>query len=154
MDAETSRRRLMLVVEKLRALPEERFYYGTWVGRHWGGLADLSCGTTACALGWATTVPELATAGLCMRLGEIGAHVSLVDETELHGASSYDHSFIAAATVFGISVAEAEYLFTPGWDSGAIDDLDLDSSPDDDATADQVAEHIEKFVKQKFGGAK
>ena len=48
----------------LDKLPPERFKYNDWVGKDWGGKLDLSCGTTACALGWATQIPSIAAKGL------------------------------------------------------------------------------------------
>jgi hypothetical protein len=67
---EESNRRLLLLADFLEKLPPERFNYGEWVGKDWGGKQDLSCGTTACALGWACTMPEFQALGLKFRSDE------------------------------------------------------------------------------------
>lgn len=57
-------RRLLKLADKLDEVPRNRFNYGSWVGDDWGGKPNLSCGTKACALGWATTMPEFRRLGL------------------------------------------------------------------------------------------
>lgn len=59
--------RLLKLAKFLDELPEERFDLATWVGRSWKGKQDLSCGTTACALGWACTIPEFRKLGARLR---------------------------------------------------------------------------------------
>ncbi len=56
--------RLLLLADFLDKLPPERFNYAAWVGHDWKEMEDLSCGTTACALGWAATMPEFRKLGL------------------------------------------------------------------------------------------
>lgn len=74
-------RRLEKLAAYMDSLPEganEHFYMGAWY-RHDGDPAHapkpgtavqenhlMDCGTTACALGWATTIPEFQNAGLRM----------------------------------------------------------------------------------------
>jgi hypothetical protein len=148
MDRETSVRRLMLVVAKLRALPVERFDYGRWVGQNWQDAPDLSCGTTACALGWATTIPELAAAGLRLKRGTDG-YVYVSDGTP--DDSSFA-SFHAASGIFGISTDDAEYLFAPGVAPPKDDSfVGSDDSPRGCAGPAEVADHIERFVRLRFG---
>ena len=146
------KRRLLQLVDVLRKLPVKRFNYSTWVGKDWGGAPDLSCGTTACALGWATTIPALRRAGL--RLGKIpndddfqpfAPH--MVGDTP-----SYDSSEYVAAEVFGLSFDEYAYLFIPGSDvpdeyAGILED----NGPGDNASAKKVAMHIKNFVETKYG---
>lgn len=73
--------------------------------------AHASCGTTACAFGWAPSVPELANAGLkLVRYGN-----SFVPRYE--GKESFD----AAQLLFGIPVRVAEHFFDP--EHYAEDDL-------------------------------
>lgn len=151
MDAETSKRRLMLLVDKLRNLPRERFNYSLWAGDDWKGAKDLSCGTTACALGWATAVPELADAGLCLRRGLDRVYVSLFDESLLGDcAQSHTAPFRAACHVFGISKREADYLFIP--EEEPPDEMynDAERAPNEEADAAEVADHIERFVELKW----
>ena len=62
----TDKTRAMLteLADLLDALPSERFIYDNWVRRDWLGDPDLSCGTAACAAGWATTLPSYRAEGL------------------------------------------------------------------------------------------
>lgn len=57
--------RLLLLATRLREIPKKRFFISAWVGLDWLKKKDpeLSCGTTACAAGWATTIPELRAEG-------------------------------------------------------------------------------------------
>lgn len=111
-----SARRLNVLARKLDTVPEVRFNYRRWVGSDWRGKPDLSCGTTACALGWATTIPEFVALGL--RLG---------CDAEGEG---YVH----------MEGEAADFLFIPG------EYLDGDLSPNGYATASDVADHIRSFI--------
>lgn len=155
VDADTGRRRLLLLVEKLRSLPKGRFDYAHWAGDDWAGAKDLSCGTTACALGWATAVPEIAEAGLCLRRAYNNIYVSVEDERLLgpNAGAPYNMSRAAAQLVFGISGEDADFLFIPSerapeWLGAGGDDYI--EAPDEDASAEQVADHIEQFVALKW----
>lgn len=135
----TGLKRLLRLADFLEKLPRNRFDYSEWVGEDWEGDQDLSCGTTACALGWATTIPSLRKAGL--RLSEVG---SVTDKAHCDG-------FEAAAKVFDVTVSDAQFLFqpsVPGWRADLSEQFDWDS-PSADATAKQVAKHIRRFVKVK-----
>lgn len=152
----TGNRRLLKLAEFLRALPRKRFDYSTWVGEDWKGAPDLSCGTTACALGWATVVPSIRRAGL--RLVSVkaktrgGEEVVSVANPQLgimpDEDGPYDLSFSAAISVFGISLDDAMFLFQPGHERYR-EDGSVNRSPDHKATPKQVASHIEKFVKAR-----
>lgn len=139
--------RLLQLAELLENLPPERFDYSTWVGEDWKGKADLSCGTTGCALGWATTIPSLRKAGLRMRafLSGNGGYVVL-----LRNGRKVAESEKAAEEVFGISNKEAIYLFNGTTRPPEKFEDKLKTSPDWDATPKQVAKHIKRFVKVKF----
>lgn len=146
MKPATSKRRLMALVTLLRKLPRKRFNYATWVGHNWGGKADLSCGTVACALGWATTIPSLRRAGLRLEAYSTDEE-GRFDGTPVCGNHSDED---AAAIVFGITSDEAKRLFFP-----AIPWFDSESSGlPDEATPKQVAKIIERFVKAKFGSVR
>lgn len=156
MDAELSKRRLMLLVEKLHSILNERFDYTRWVGCDWEGAPDLSCGTTACALGWATAVPELAEAGLCLCGTGLDIYVSLTPEAQSvaqwkQAHRYYSAPFKAASFVFGITEREAEYLFLPT-EMPPFYLNNLESSPSGLATAKEVADHIEAFVEARWPG--
>lgn len=64
-------RRLLKLADFLETIPETRFDLRTWVGDSWKGKQDLSCGTTACALGWACTMPEFRKLGVRLKRGEL-----------------------------------------------------------------------------------
>jgi len=58
-----------------------RFDLRSWAGNDdipWEGNPNLSCGTSACAVGWATTIPEFRDAGLHLTSGwgEAGLHLT------------------------------------------------------------------------------
>jgi len=149
------KKRLLKLADVLRKLPEAKFDYGSWVGNNWKGKSDLSCGTTACALGWATTIPSLRRAGL--RLGEMKVNTTTPFAPYMVGTSpSWSSAREAGMEIFGLTEDEFEFLFIPGSclniDSDGDDfKEDYMEGPSDDATAKQVAKHIRNFVKAKFG---
>ena len=135
---------LLKLAAKLERLPRKRFHYGSWVGRDWKGRADLSCGTTACALGWATTMPEC---NLVLRRGSYQNYVATRRSRALKNlVDTGTYSLEAAARAFDISVTDAHYLFLPRENIRLDSDVDSGLSPD--ATAKQVARHIRAFVKR------
>ncbi len=143
LDHAESRRRLLVLADFLDALPPRRFDYSSWVGMDWKGLPDLSCGTTACALGWATAIPEFQALGLRLVKTDLSHSFSRVM------LGDYNTNSSAAAIVFGITSDEADYLFLPGElppyerRSGK-----LEESPDAEASAKDVAQHIRDFVAE------
>lgn len=141
------KQRLLSLADFLQKLPKKRFNYNHWVGEDWGGKADLSCGTTACALGWATTMPAFRRLGLRLVNNEaLGFGVVTMKGSNFDDDSSTD----AAHQVFGLDNREFEYLFTPEGDS--LSEIGLtERGPGEDATAKEVARHIRSFVKAKFG---
>ena len=146
-DKKTSARRLLLLADHLDTLPKKRFYYGSWVGDDWKGKADLSCGTTACALGWATTIPSFRRLGLRMTSRRPPSYADLVAGADLDGyvtAPGCSRSLSAAQDIFKLSYIEAEFLFIPG---GKLDSFPaIQAAPANGATAKQVARHIRRFV--------
>jgi len=129
---ETAKSLLTELADFLDTLPPERFDYGHWVGSDWKGESDLSCGTTACAAGWATTLPSFRERGL--RLGP--KHHMVATKDELGSA--------AIAQVLGIDVTDARYLFLPGTGLDPTDDR-----PSEYATASEVAAHIRRWVARQ-----
>lgn len=110
---------------------DEVFNLATWVGNDdvpWEGKEDLSCGTSACAMGWATTIPEFKQLGLHLeRLSPSGQGFIVFGE--------FKH-FEAAAKFMDITYKESEYLFDPS------------KYPEDDYTTRlQVCERIEDFIE-------
>lgn len=131
---ERARAMLTELVELLDTLPPERFDYNVWVGRDWKGAPDLSCGTTACAAGWATTLPSFQSTGLRLR----GRTVVCGDVGVLDG-----DGVDAMAEALGISVGDAEFLFSPDVDRYGR------QSPGADASAVEVAAHIRRFLAEE-----
>lgn len=137
-----NKERLLLLADFLEKMPEERFDYVSWVGYGWQGKPDLSCGTTACALGWATTIPELRDAGLRLvkvysRYDGSRSHtfVTSVEYPETYDAIDGNrYSIMAAKEVFGINSLEANSLFVP------------DTFMHEESTAKDIAELIRYFV--------
>ena len=139
-----------------------QFDYRSFVGSGWGGMQDLSCGTTACAMGHAPLVPELkhlklryvrvdetyedGTPRLCLSksLGANGdvatprLYKKLVAK-QLKGGMAL--SAWAAMEIFGLSEDEMEFLFIPG----TILPPGL-TKPGPLANAREVADHIRAFV--------
>lgn len=114
---------------------DERFNLATWAGNdtiEWGGLPDLSCGTTACAMGWATTIPEFRELGLILTRKPNGWGGFYPPTIEFDGESHFN----AAARFCDISVKEAEYLFNP-------DSYD----EEENASRLEVANRIDDFIQ-------
>jgi hypothetical protein len=147
---EVFKNRLLELAKLLRKLPKKRFNYTHWVGNDWKGKPDLSCGTTACALGWATTIPSLRKQGLRL------LKIQDVFQVTLKGYSGASHLAPehAAQEIFGLNNNEFEYLFIP--DSGIVlPELGLNNEgPVMCASAKEVAKHIREFVKAKYNQAK
>jgi len=132
------RRRLRALAKLLRSLTpretREHFYMGSWFRQlgtqpHHVPLnptkKDLTtCGTSACALGWATTIPELQRAGLTLD--------SYNYEVRLDGYRYY--GTYAAAVIFGLDSQAARWLVTDQVRSGT------------DETPKQVARRIDLLI--------
>jgi hypothetical protein len=121
---EQGNRRLLKLAAFLRRLPRKRFDFGEWVGFDWKGSQNLSCGTTACALGWAATMPNF------RRLGMYLAQPGVVRLKGKTGISSIE----VAQIIFGLDHIDAISLFAPSQGLGS------------NATPKQVARRIEQFV--------
>lgn len=141
--------RLLKLAALLERLPPERFNYSHWVGDDWKGKKDLSCGTTACALGWATTIPELRKLGLHLRKDSEG-YADVV-------CGRMENKF-AGMKVFGLTFEESEALFTGAslrkdgkYALGATDPaaLLLGLCPSMDESAAVVAARIRTLVAWK-----
>jgi len=88
------------------------------------------CGTPACAIGWATTIPET------------GLSIGGPRFVEGHGMNGYS----AARVAFGLGAEQALFLFEPKWVRGDME------SPDWTASAAEVANHIRRFVAEEGFG--
>lgn len=146
-ELDISDRRLERLCKLLDELPRKRFHYDTWVGPEWQGSPDLSCGTTACAGGWATTIPAFRRLGL--RAVRRGEHNDIV----LRRGARNLYSFDALERLFDITYWEARYLFSPSngvpaskWRGlGALKPI----GPGIHATPKAVAKHIRAFIRAR-----
>jgi hypothetical protein len=147
--------RLLKLANFLDNLPPERFRFNAWVGDGWECKPDLSCGTTACALGWATTIPEFAAAGLCLRRVADGSHrgwayVSMRDlPTREDQSDAIKDPATAAHRIFDLTETEAWWLFIPLYEEDRFCEYDRvhgEHRPGAGATAKQVAAHIRDFI--------
>ncbi len=144
-------RRLLKLADLLEALPDERFKFRHWVDTNtYKGKADLSCGTTACAFGWATTIPSLRKLGLrlgAVKEGHMPSPYMLGDngETTYDAGVYVDNVDRAAKAVFHIGVKDVQLLFLP-------DEYDNYGGLPIDATRREVAANIRKFVASRARG--
>lgn len=68
------------------------------------GVDGITCGFTACALGWATAIPEFKQAGLRLEITDYGSA-----DVRFDG----EYATSASMLFFGISRAESHKLFMP-----------------------------------------
>jgi hypothetical protein len=140
---------LLILADYLYKVRRNRFYFATWVGADWKGDKDLSCGTTACALGHATMIPKFRKMGLRLFKGRgiwSGQVVGVALGRRLPCtcySDAADISFRAAMRLFGLTPEQALFLFAPEQDLAGF----KKPSPGTNATPKQVARHIRNFVK-------
>lgn len=139
------KRRLLKLADFLEKLPKERFDFSRWVGNNWGGKSNLSCGTSACAIGWASTIPSFRKAGLVLKLNITNASVNykFVPAMKDDNFPTPDSSFRVGLEIFGLSKYDFDNLFVPGLSCGG--------RLAENATPKMVANHIKNFVRQKYG---
>ena len=150
--------RLRRLAAHLFTIPGHRFDYAWWVGPDWQGKEDLSCGTTACALGWGTTMPELRELGVRLFKRSPISHGFPHSSSPLSfvGLRAREHLFEpgtqidawreachVALEVFALDEDETMLLFSPS------DDPDETHKPDEHAHPVDVAKHIENFVAMR-----
>ncbi len=139
-----------------------RFYFNNWVGGiegSWRGKPDFSCGTSACALGWATTMKSCRKAGLRMHTahkhsdGTFTGNVCLKGDINGDKYISINESKAAAEEVLGVapshgdSVYQSEFyaLFIPG-SKGQFPGF---TKTKDTSKGDVVAANIRAYVAWK-----
>ena len=142
------KRRLLKLADFLDELPKERFDYREWVDNNWNGKLDISCNSKACAFGWASTIKSFRKLGLrLMKTQNFGyGYICLAKED----GTTYGDEFVAGRVIFGLTEEETSFLFIPNHPYDLDDGNEL-CSPSDEATPKQVAKHIRKFVKFKYG---
>jgi len=110
-----NRERLRILADHLPSVPRKHFLMASWAvtpgsGRKKkllkdGYIAEVECGTAACAAGWACSIPTLREAGLRITgKGIFGETV--VQYHDLKG-------FEALAEFFDISIYQSRILFSP-----------------------------------------
>lgn len=125
--------RLLVLAEFLDKLPVEKFNFAIIADQHGKPMMEAlaagktRCGTTACAIGWLPAVfPNE------FEWKQVGSRVDVLCVERDNRTD-----FSAAEEFFNILPYQAEWLFIPG------------ASPlEDDATPQQVAEHIRGFVAE------
>jgi hypothetical protein len=110
-------------------VPPPRFKMDEWSDTR--DFAPEVCGTAACAIGWATTIPAFRIEGFT---GKQSDQANIVYPSY----RSYE-SWEAVEKFFGLGKRKAEYLF---------DDENYPGAP----TPKQVAKRIRKFVKDAGAG--
>lgn len=144
-----NRERLLKLADFLETLPPSRFNFSSWFGNGADGRPDISCNSTACALGWATAIPEFRALGLHGRLVDQGfAAICMGDPEDAVANDFWGVTCDATGKLFDLSEAETELLFVPH--DGDDDDVDGKDSETGQlartATPRRVAQHIREFV--------
>jgi hypothetical protein len=155
--------RLLKLADFLDTIPEKSFYFGSWV-ENWKGEQAMSpsCGTTACAFGWATAIPEFQALGLRFceaKHGGVGLTTKIGEVIGEVNAGPWPMTVQAAEDIFGLSERDMRWLFTPCEYTRSEDseedhwshlgpDYGRDDKPYEDAPPSVVAEHIRTFVER------
>ncbi len=140
INRDVSNKRLLALAELLESLPKKRFDYrvfGSVEPGVEGGRDALcesnECGTTACALGWAPSLPFAQRLGIKLQTYGFG-HADFVREKVCLAPEE------VSRLIFGIDEAAHQFLFYPDTTLGSL------RSPPDNASAKRVAKHIRNFV--------
>ena len=145
----TAKKRLLALADLLDGLPEGKFDFGTWgsVNKSAPAGADALreanfCGTTACALGWAPSLPFAKRLGFKLEVREAtdplgrGAGFKYAEFTK---NGTYVSSEDVAEELFGLGEGAMGYIFHPSV---------LNRH---DESAHGVASAIRAFVNIRFG---
>lgn len=133
-------KRLLKLADFLQTLPRQKFDFSQIA--HQGEKPMMqalkarkeSCGSVACAIGWMPAVwPKLL---LWAPNSPNSCELSVL----MRGDNTGDTNFDIAQRFFNIDYDESMALFYPGWRV---------NTPDYNATPEQVAAHIRRFVKAK-----
>ena len=132
--------RLLKLAAFLDNVPPERFDLSFWYGRFLDGGSHVNdyeyfknnCGTAACAIGWACTIPSFRKAGL-----RINPNSDYGENYYTPVYKSY-REFTAVNEFFGLEIQDSQHLF-------------FDSSyPERFRTSPKtVADRIREFVSNK-----
>jgi len=107
--------RLVALMNLMQTIPPRAFDIDHWAefeeekDKRGNKLVELKCGTTACAVGWAAlSIPSWKKAFKFTRNGEM--HSTLKDAN----GYTHDNEFSAVAQFLGITLDEADYMFSNG----------------------------------------
>lgn len=109
------KKRLLKLADFLENLPRENFDLDTWwspAQSHVNNFTKFKknphfCGTTACAAGWACTIPSFKRAGLTVKTTSIAG--------QFEPAFKKYRAFSALEDFFGIDDYQARQLFESGY---------------------------------------
>ncbi len=126
-----NKRRLRTLQKFLRTkVDPDRFDMDRWAGEIKNGKP--ACGTSACALGWATTIPSFRKAGLRMtktkQIGKIYVTITgMRHNTKEHYISnvSLHRSLKTAMKFFDITYTEADHIFANDIDTCGLKGIEL-----------------------------
>lgn len=104
--------RLLKLAALLETVDPKNFDMGTWGRAKRSAKKSPQCCTRACALGWATAIPEFHAAGLRLVAEEFAPKYGVVRFGDLE-------DFDAAEAFFGIDSQQSNYLFCLGSDKPA-----------------------------------
>lgn len=144
--------RLMNLASFLDTIPEKNFDYSSYVDNWDGKSQDLiSCGSTACALGWAAMMPEIAALGVVLSPSETVKGLGYVTFTGDKITPNCNQSLDVGRKVFDLTIEEFYFLFMPDHHMSFDDEEETSyCSPDENASAKEVANHIRLFVRNKY----
>ena len=148
MDKNLAVTRLLRLAQFLEdEVPAKNFNVSSWYaarGRTKDGedstittVKKNECGTTACACGWAATIPEFVSDGFTLRGNEAGSSIRFIEYYDADEDETYS-GFQAAEQFFNISSEDTYHLFAER------------SYPDDSGTLENVVKRIRRLVADKF----
>ena len=143
-------KKLIRLAVFLENLPPERFNFRHIVDSNtWEGHQNLSCGTTACAIGWCPTIWPKHLKLVPYEDYKSSVVVVLKNEVPESVCPSERDTFKSdISKFFGITAEETRQLFQPGvycdWSKAPFKAIY------GDASAKRVAEHIREFVMYKL----
>lgn len=130
----TSNKRLLQLAAFLEELPGKHFDFSVWG-------TEAECGTVACALGWAVTMPFAKRYGITLKRVLIGfAGLSFYKD------GNFTYGDEVGMDLFGLSDEAIEFLFTPGDPYSDGGEAFGSNGLDKTSSAKTVAVHIRRFV--------
>ena len=137
--------RLEKLYNFLGTVEPKKFDFSSWADTKTGETDMNVCGTTACALGWAGSMPEFRKRGL-----KLGWEKSYWDSSKVRGeVYLYSDGAIdangleAGEKFFGLTEEEAEYLFIP------TEDADADTIGYGHMPLTEYRKGLRKFINKK-----